>query len=287
MTSRITRSRKPQPVQQLENQVRAKWTPSLTKTLVDLMVDQIQKGNKSNKTFSKKGWKFICDDFRIQTGYWWDNEQLKSRYIALRKQYISVRSLLNHCDFQWDETSGKITATDDAWDQYIKEHPDAEAVRSTGCPMYNQLHIIFVEPEISGKHNKSTKEGEETPGSVLQQHLSISAEELSPSGSDKYADSANRKRGRGGIEIGIAKGILEIASATKFRAEAIKKRNEEFSITDCIKALDELIGVISDQVYFGALDLFTNRNARETFLSLKVEKRSIWLQGKCLGNNIP
>lgn len=120
MTSRITRSRKPQPVLQHENQVRAKWTPSLTKTLVDLMVDQIQKGNKSNKTFSKKGWKFICDNFHIQTGYWWDNEQLKSRYIALRKQYISVRLLLNHCDFQWDETSGKITATDEAWVRYIK-----------------------------------------------------------------------------------------------------------------------------------------------------------------------
>lgn len=168
-----------------------------------------------------------------------------------------------------------------------QEHPDAEAVRSTGCPMYNQLHIIFVEPEISGKHNRSTKEGEETPGSVPQQHLNISAEELSPSGSDKYTDLANRKRSRGGIENGIAKGILEIASATKFRAEAIKKRNEEFSITDCIKALDELIDFISDQVYFVALDLFTNRNARETFLSLKVEKRSIWLQGKCMGNNIP
>ncbi|KZV22556.1 hypothetical protein F511_11530 [Dorcoceras hygrometricum] len=286
MASRITRSRKPQPVQQHENQVRAKWTPSLTKILVDLMVDQIQKGNKSNKTFSKKGWKFICDNFRIQTGYWWDNEQLKSRYIALRKQYISVRSLLNHSDFQWDETSGKITAMDEAWVRYIEEHPDAEALRSTDCPMYNQLHIIFAEPEISGKHNRSTKAGEETPGSVPRQHLSDLAEELSPSGSDKYA-SADRKRGRGGIENGIAKGILEIASATKFRAEAIKKRNEEFSVTDCIKALDELIGVISDQVYFVALDLFANRNARETFLSLKVEKRLTWLRGKCLGNIIP
>ncbi|XP_073280921.1 L10-interacting MYB domain-containing protein-like [Primulina huaijiensis] len=248
MTSRITRSRKPQPVQQHENQVRAKWTASLTKTLVDMMVDQIQKGNKSNKNFSKKGWKFFCDNFRIQTGYWWDNEQLKSRYIALRKQYIIVRMLLNHFDFQWEETSGKIMAKDEAWVRYIKNILMLSRA-DFRLPMYNQLQIIFAEPEISGKHNRSTKEGEETPGS----------------------------RGRGGMENGIAKGILEIASATKFKAEAIKKQNEEFSITDCIKALDELIDVISDKVYFGALDLLTNRKTRETFLGLKVEKRSTWL----------
>lgn len=120
MTTRTTRSRKPDVVQQPENQLRAKWTAPLTKTLVDLMVDQIQKGNRSNKSFSKRGWKFICDNFRIQTGYWWDNDQLKSRYVALRKQYINVSLLLDHPDFKWDEATGAITSTEEAWDRYIK-----------------------------------------------------------------------------------------------------------------------------------------------------------------------
>lgn len=120
MASRTTRSRKAQLVQQPENQSRAKWTASLTKELVDLMVEEIQKGNKANKSFSKKGWKFICDNFRIQTGYWWDNEQLKSRYVVLRKQYINVTLLLEQPDFQWDETTGAIIALDEAWDRYIK-----------------------------------------------------------------------------------------------------------------------------------------------------------------------
>lgn len=119
MANRTSRSRKPQVEQQSENQSRAKWTASLTKTLVDLMVQETHKGNKSNKSFSKKGWKFICDNFRIQTGYWWDSEQLKSRYIALRKHYISVATLLDHPDFTWDETVGAITATDEAWERYI------------------------------------------------------------------------------------------------------------------------------------------------------------------------
>ncbi|KAI3451409.1 hypothetical protein Pfo_008074 [Paulownia fortunei] len=287
MASRTTRPRKPQLAQQPDSQSRAKWTASLTKTLADLMVDQIHKGNKSNKSFSKKGWKFICDNFRIQTGYWWDNEQLKSRYVALRKQYINVTLLLDHPDFKWDETTGAITATDEAWDRYIKEHPDAEMVRIMGCPIYYQLRTIFAEPGTCGKQNGSTKDNEgiscsfPSPG-----HPTVKLEELSPSESEKYADLASRKRGRKGIEDAIARGIVEMAAATKLRAEAMKKFNSKFSITDCVRALDELQGV-NDQVYLAALDLFSNRNARETFLTLKVEKRLMWLQRKCLTCALP
>lgn len=105
--------------QQPENQSRAKWTSSLTKVLVELMVDEINKGNKSGKSFSKKGWKSICENFRIQTGYWWYSEQLKSHYATLRKQYISATLLLDQPDFEWDEATGVIMASNEAWDRHI------------------------------------------------------------------------------------------------------------------------------------------------------------------------
>ncbi|XP_011099874.1 L10-interacting MYB domain-containing protein-like isoform X1 [Sesamum indicum] len=284
MTTRTTRSRKPDVVQQPENQLRAKWTAPLTKTLVDLMVDQIQKGNRSNKSFSKRGWKFICDNFRIQTGYWWDNDQLKSRYVALRKQYINVSLLLDHPDFKWDEATGAITSTEEAWDRYIKDHPDAETLKSMGCPIFNQLRMIFAEAGRHQKQNGSTKENETMPCSPGDQIVKV--EQLSPSESENYADPASRKRGRKGVEDAIARGILEMATATRLRAEAIKNFNGKFSITDCVRALDQLQGV-DDQVYHAALDLFNNRNARETFLTLRVEKRSIWLQRKCFNCTLP
>ncbi|KAL6551961.1 hypothetical protein OROGR_008115 [Orobanche gracilis] len=282
MAGRTTRPRRPHLSEQAENQSHAKWTASLTKTLADLMVDQIHRGNTSNKSFSKKGWKFICDDFRIQTGFWWDNEQLKSRYVALRKQYINVRLLVEHPDFNLDETTGSVTATDEAWDIYIEEHPDAETVRSMGCPIYNQLRTIFAEPRMYEKQNGSaTKDSEDISSCSLHPTVKLEEEVSQPSESEKYVDHvSSRKRGRKGIEDAIAGGILEMAAATKLRAEAINKYNTRFSITDCVGALDELQSV-NDQVYFAALDLFSNRNARETFLTLKVDKRLFWLQRKC------
>ncbi|KAL1536869.1 hypothetical protein AAHA92_29447 [Salvia divinorum] len=284
MSGCSTRSKKAQVVQQPENQLRAKWTEFLTKVLVDLMIDEIHKGNKSNKFFTKKGWKFICDNFRIQTGYWWDSEQLKSRHGALRKQYISVALLLDQPDFRWDEATCTIVASNEAWDRYIRAHPDAEMLRTIGCPIYNHLRTIFADPVTNGTQNGSTTDDHRI--FVSPEHPTVKEEELSPSESEKYMDLASRKRGRKGLEDAIARGLLELAAAAKLRAEAMKTVHSKFSITDCIKALDELQG-ITDQVYLAALDLFSKRNARETFLTLKVNKRLIWLQRKCLVSSLP
>lgn len=91
--------------------------------------------------------------------------------------------------------------------------------------------------------------------------------------------SGRKKRSRKATADAIVDAMLEIAAASKMRAAAIMKNEERFSISRCIKVLDEMQGVDQD-LYFFALDLFENPNARETFISLKNERRLIWLQGK-------
>lgn len=120
MNSRSTRSRSTQLIQQSESQSRAKWTLSLTRILLDLLVDQVHKGNKQKKSFTKKGWRCIYDDFHKKTNLNWDMEQLKYRFVALRKQYGTVKLLLEQEDFSWDEPTGVIMATDEAWHRYIE-----------------------------------------------------------------------------------------------------------------------------------------------------------------------
>lgn len=91
--------------------------------------------------------------------------------------------------------------------------------------------------------------------------------------------SGRRKRSRKATGDAIVDAMLEIAAASKMRAAAIMKNEERFSISKCIKVLDEMQGV-DQRIYFFALDLFENPNARETFISLKSERRLPWLQGK-------
>ncbi|XP_059281093.1 L10-interacting MYB domain-containing protein-like [Lycium ferocissimum] len=289
MAGRSSRSKTQLTVQQRESQCRAKWTTSLTIIMVNVMVDEVHKGHKQNKSFSKKGWKCISDEFQKRTGLTWERDQLKYRYAALRKLFATIKLLLEHTDFEWDETTGLITATDEAWDRYIKDHPDAETLRNTGCPFYKGLTVIFADSGSRGTYNGSTMHKDPLSGS-LQEELSYSESEEGPDSNEleilqsvSSPTDISRKRGRGkGVDGAIARAISEMAAASRLRASAFKKCNDNFSITDCIRALDELEGV-NDQVYYVALDLFNNHAAREIFLSLKVEKRLTWLIGKTSG----
>ena len=85
-----------------------------------------------------------------------------------------------------------------------------------------------------------------------------------------------RKRNRKATGDAIVDAMLEIAAASKMRTSAIMKTEDRFSISKCIKVLDEMQGV-DQRVYYLALDLFENPNAREIFISLKSEKRLPWL----------
>uniref|UniRef100_A0A7N0TJ77 Uncharacterized protein n=1 Tax=Kalanchoe fedtschenkoi TaxID=63787 RepID=A0A7N0TJ77_KALFE len=93
------------------------------------------------------------------------------------------------------------------------------------------------------------------------------------------SSSGRRKRGRKATGDAIVDAMLEIAAASKMRATALMKNEDPFSISKCIKVLDEM--QVNDQLYLLALDLFEEPNARETFVSLKSERRLIWLQRKC------
>ncbi|CAM8916184.1 unnamed protein product [Rhodiola kirilowii] len=298
MASRPMRSRK-HPVMQQEQQARAKWTAYLTKILVDSMVEQAQLGNRNRTSFHKRGWISVCDEFQLKTGLNWDKEQLKNRYSVLRKQYTLASSLLALSDFSFDESTGAILAADETWDMHIKEHPDAEVLKSSGCPFYRELSIIFTDP-ISKSNGSYVEYSQNNNGFtynrlLLPDNLTVKVEESSSEsekhdtadGQDKYDHNTSmtpsgRKRGRKGVDGAIAAAILEMASASKLRTNAIKLHNSRYSISNCIKKLDELQD-IDEHIYYAALDLFDNPVAREMFLSLKVDKRLTWLIGKCVG----
>ncbi|XVE82461.1 hypothetical protein DITRI_Ditri16bG0006400 [Diplodiscus trichospermus] len=305
MSSRVTRSRRQQQQQsqQQEQHSRARWTTFLTEILADLLVEQVQRGNRQNNSFNKKAWKSMCDYFYKKTGLKWDKEQLKNRFGVLRRQYVLVKSLLDRNEFSWNESTGNITGNDEAWADFIKVHPDAETIKTSGCSIYKQLCTIFSEPTTNGKHEYSAELGGEVPSSfpsleplsTIQEEFSSESEEaedVAANDHDAVQPSTSgvvngRKRGRKGIDDAIAAAISEMAAASKLRTAAVKQYKGRYSIASCIKELDEMQAV-EERVYFAALELFNNPNAREIFLSLKGEKRSTWLHRKCFApSNTP
>ncbi|VVB05327.1 unnamed protein product [Arabis nemorensis] len=258
-----------------------KWTAFLTKLLANLIVDQVLKGNRVNNSFSNKAWNFISDEFYKRSGFKWDKEHLKNRFAVLRRQYGVVKLLLARDDFVFDESNGFIIANDEAWDQYVTECPDAEGIRTDGCPIYKQLSQIFAEESMSnGKHETTRPYFTRLKEPVL---LPQTEAELSSEYDDAAAvcpPTLKRKRRSRGMEAAIANAIFEMADASKLRTTALTQLRSRFSLAECIRELDRIQGV-AENVYFAALEFFNNPSARETFLSLKRDLRLPWLQWKC------
>lgn len=84
------------------------------------MLEQVLQGNRSNNSFSKKAWKYICDEFNRQTGLTFQKQQLKNRHCVLRRLYNSMKLLLDQDGFSWDESRGMVLAEDEVWAKCIE-----------------------------------------------------------------------------------------------------------------------------------------------------------------------
>ncbi|KAF9622820.1 hypothetical protein IFM89_034055 [Coptis chinensis] len=185
----------------------------------------------------------------------------------------------------WDESLRTVKAkSEQVWDEYIKAHPDAEAIRTNGCPYYKQLCVIFGNEIFyqEGLFFEAPNIDFGTPSLFVKDELE---DENIPNERTKCQSvtpptSGPRKRNTTGIEDIMARAISDIAAASKLRISAVAHSVERFSIANCVEALDEIQGV-DDRIYYAALDLFDKPNARETFMSLKAEKRFVWLKRKC------
>lgn len=65
----------------------ATWTVGEEKIFICLMVKEVQKGNRSNTTFTKKGWKNIVQEFRDRISKGYNNSIFRNKFNQLRTCY--------------------------------------------------------------------------------------------------------------------------------------------------------------------------------------------------------
>ncbi|KAE8690345.1 putative diphthine synthase-like isoform X1 [Hibiscus syriacus] len=279
---------------------RTRWTASLDRIFADLVVKQIQLGNRPNNVFDKKIWNTIRDEFNKQTDLNFNNNQLRKHLDVLRTHFYNIKSAYDQNDFASMEDSCCIGF--DPWEE-ISTQPRPEPVKTKDCPIYDQLCTIFTDSSADGKYAQSSHfEGlDKVAGNDTSSLTSC------PDGGSTHTDNPSTSRlvqmeycgekkkrpseaqpsldqsikGEAMSEA-MAGAMLDMVAAWKSRRTFVMKPSEnKFSITNCIKALDE-IEDIEEWLYFAALDLFEYPNLRGTLISLKSSKiRLTWLRGKC------
>lgn len=99
---------------------RTYWQPPMDRYFIDLMLDQVQKGNRIDGVFRKEAWIEMIGSFNAKFGFNYDIEILKNRYKTLRRQYNVIKNLLELNGFVWDDVRQMVTAEDYVWQDYVK-----------------------------------------------------------------------------------------------------------------------------------------------------------------------
>ncbi|KAI9110875.1 hypothetical protein K1719_018313 [Acacia pycnantha] len=285
---------------------RTRWTASLDKIFADLVVKQIQLGNRPNNVFDKKTWNHIRDEFNRQTDLNFNNNQLRKHLDVLRTRFHNLKSAYDqNNDFVINDS---CCIGFDLWEDLGAQHRP-EPVKVKDCPIYEQLCAIFTDSAADGKYAQSSHYEEldksveanaagltscpeggvlhtETPSSVSKpvQGNTSTPEMVAKNPSDKKKKRPSETQTPSLDQDtcdAMAEALLEMVAASRLRTVASTASDDKYSITNCIRALDE-IEVIDQKLYLSALDLFENPSLRETFISLKSDQiRLAWIQGKC------
>lgn len=99
---------------------RTYWQPPMDRYFIDLMLEQVQKGNRVDGVFSKQAWMEMIASFNTKFGFDYGMDILKNRYKTLRRQYNVIKNLLELDGFAWDDTRQMVIADDYVWQDYIK-----------------------------------------------------------------------------------------------------------------------------------------------------------------------
>ncbi|KAF4361793.1 hypothetical protein F8388_018959 [Cannabis sativa] len=136
--------------------LRTHWTPAMENYFIDMMLDQVHRGNRMGHTFNKKAWNDMLMMFNAKFGSPYDVNMLKSRYTILWKLFNNVKNLLDQNEFSWDNSRQMVVAEKYVWDAYIKAHPGAQSFRNKALVKFNDLCLIYSHTTADGRYSLSS-----------------------------------------------------------------------------------------------------------------------------------
>ncbi|XP_028807106.1 uncharacterized protein LOC114761834 isoform X2 [Neltuma alba] len=119
------------------------WTESMECCFIDLMIEQVNQGNRVGNRFNQQAWIHMIKAFSTKLGLQCDKQLLEDQYFCLMKHHDDISSLLSHDGFAWDEALQMVIAENDVWEAYVKDHPDAILYRNRFLDLYPDLCKIF------------------------------------------------------------------------------------------------------------------------------------------------
>ncbi|XP_038723795.1 L10-interacting MYB domain-containing protein-like isoform X2 [Tripterygium wilfordii] len=134
------------------------WSKQIENYLIELMVEEVKKGNRTTTTFSKSGWKAIKEGLKAKFDKDYNDVQLKNKYNQLRNRQKCFKALIKETGIGYNVITCQVNATNECWESLSKVHRMAKRFKKKGCKEFPALCIIFGDTTASGAHaHPSTK----------------------------------------------------------------------------------------------------------------------------------
>lgn len=134
------------------------WTTEMDRCLTDALVEQMQRGQKINRAFSRTAYLTVCDAMYLQLGKNLTESHLKNRLKTLKKDFEVFQDMeISSSGFSFNKVTGNMDAKPSVWDMYIKAHPIARQYRSKPVPTFENLCILFREDRSTSPSPKTGK----------------------------------------------------------------------------------------------------------------------------------
>ncbi|CAK8571283.1 unnamed protein product [Lathyrus sativus] len=124
------------------SQSKIDWSPMMDRVFIELMLDQVRKGNKVGRTFTRQTWGDMAESFNDRFGCHYGKVVLKNRFNVLRRHYSSINALLGKEGLSWDKTQHKVVADDQTWQKCIRVNHKFRLYRIKSMPFYSGMCIV-------------------------------------------------------------------------------------------------------------------------------------------------
>ncbi|KAL5711011.1 hypothetical protein ACHQM5_021511 [Ranunculus cassubicifolius] len=260
------------------NRSRTYWQPPMDKYFIQLMKEQVRQGNQFDGIFHKQAWIHMTELFDAKFGFNYDILNLKNRYKTLKRQYTTIKILLEQKGFTWDETLQRVTADDHVWHDYIKTHPEAKQYATRPVPYFNDLSLIFKELNV---HEQNEVPETEQPSSSKRKFDEMCEKQNNHQVVAARDHVLQRSSGES-MANAVREMAAVVASLSEKRSEP-NNNNNFSSIEDVICAVQE-IPDMDDELILDACDFLEDEKKAKMFLLLDVRLRKRWLMRKLRPN---
>ena len=96
------------------------WSQKDEEVFINLMEEEVIKGNRSTTTFSKSAWQRILVSLCAKTKKSYTEGQIKNKFNQLRQKQKDFKRLLQETSIGYNAVTGQVTASDDVWDKLIR-----------------------------------------------------------------------------------------------------------------------------------------------------------------------